>query len=170
MGRVAYLVTMRTEEQKAKSRENARRWRERNPDAARAAARRWKESNPEKIATANKRPRQRTYDSVKTKEWRDRRLINPEYRIRINAQANERATAIRRWLDAYKMKCGCADCGYSKHPVALDFDHIGSEKTMNVCNAKSIAQAKREIEKCVVRCSNCHRIKTLERLQQDRKS
>lgn len=108
------------------------------------------------------RPR-RTYDSAQAKAWREARLAEPGHRERLNAQANSRATAIRRWLDEYKVKVGCIDCGYNAHPVALDFDHVGDLKHRNVCNSKSIAQAQAEIELCEVRCSNCHRIKTQER-------
>ncbi len=61
---------------------------------------------------------------------------------------------------AYKLKNGCVDCGYALHPAALHFDHILGDKKMNVCNAKSISGAKEEIKKCVVRCANCHAIKT----------
>jgi hypothetical protein len=39
------------------------------------------------------------------------------------------------------------------------------EKLLNVSAAKSIAQARAEIEKCEVRCANCHRIKTWERMK-----
>lgn len=62
------------------------------------------------------------------------------------------------------MTVGCKDCGYNKHDVALDFDHIdpslksfsiGRELTRN-----SIKNIMNEIRKCVVRCSNCHRIKS----------
>ncbi len=81
----------------------------------------------------------------------------------MNAQANERATALRRWLDEYKVSVGCADCGYRANPVALDFDHVGDTKTRNVCASKSMAQARAEIELCEVRCANCHRVKTHER-------
>lgn len=97
---------------------------------------------------------------AKRRAWREARLAMPGYRERINLQANERATGIRRWLDAYKVEHGCIGCGYRAHPVALHFDHVRGGKTLNVCNAKSIGQAKREIAKCVVRCANCHAIKT----------
>ena len=30
----------------------------------------------------------------------------------------------RALIDAYKVKAGCADCGYNLHPEALDFDHL----------------------------------------------
>lgn len=156
---------MRTDEQKARSRENARRWRERNPDAAREASRHWRERNPEKAAEAGHRSRQRTYDPAKSKAWREARLADPAYRKRINRQQNERARAIRAHVNAVKVERGCVDCGYRSHHAALDFDHVGGDKAINVCNAKSIAQAEREIAKCVVRCSNCHRVKTWERLQ-----
>lgn len=92
--------------------------------------------------------------------WRLKRLTRPGYREHVNAISNARATRIRRWLDAQKLAAGCCDCGFRVHPSALHFDHISSNKTINVCNAKSITQAKKEISKCVVRCANCHAIKT----------
>jgi len=56
------------------------------------------------------------------------------------------------------------DCGYRGHPAALDFDHVRGEKTMAVSlmaeRYASWAKVLEEIEKCVVRCANCHRIKT----------
>ena len=151
---------MRTKEQKVRSREAARRFRERHPDSARAASRRWRERNPDKVRENNRRPRKRLYDSIKRKAWREKRLADPGYRDRINRQTNERATAIRRWLDDRKVSLGCVDCGFHSHPAALHFDHVKGEKTLNVCNSKSIAQAELEIAKCVVRCANCHAIKT----------
>jgi hypothetical protein len=47
--------------------------------------------------------------------------------------------------------------------MVLDFDHLG-DKTKNVCdfmqNNSSWEIVKKEIDKCQVLCSNCHRIKT----------
>lgn len=61
----------------------------------------------------------------------------------------------------YKRQHPCVFCGFS-NPVALDFHHKDSEekdenisKMMNGCSIKTILL---EIEKCVVLCSNCHRI------------
>jgi hypothetical protein len=108
------------------------------------------------------------YDADQHKAWRDKRNSDPAYRAKINRQANERARRIRDWLDAYKVEKGCTDCGYNDNPAALDFDHVNGDKRMNVCNAKSIAQAEREIPLCVVRCANCHRIKTVDRIRKDR--
>ena len=110
-----------------------------------------------------------TIPKHKVKEWRLARLDRPGYRQQINAQANDRALAIRRWLDNHKLATGCADCGYKLHPHALHFDHLGG-KEINVCSAKSIAQAQREIAKCEVRCANCHAIKTHDRRQAHKSS
>ena len=101
-------------------------------------------------------------DPEVARSWRRRwwSRLPRERRDRINAVANDRAIRIRRWLDAYKVRAGCVDCGFAGHHSALHFDHVRGEKKLNVCNAKSIAQARSEIEKCVVRCANCHAIKT----------
>jgi hypothetical protein len=101
-------------------------------------------------------------DKEQAKIWRRKWYANlPQKRKqRMLDVANLRATRIRRWLDAYKLKVGCVDCPYNKHPAALHFDHIKGKKKLNVSFAKSIKQAKKEIKKCVVRCANCHSERT----------
>jgi len=57
----------------------------------------------------------------------------------------------------------CVDCGESD-PVVLEFDHVRGEKTGGI--GKMISQSRplglimAEIEKCEVRCANCHKRKT----------
>ena len=116
--------------------------------------------NPDKVKANDRKPRSRKYDPVKSKAWRERRLLRPGYREHVNAVQNARMTGIRRWLDAYKIERGCVDCSFKKHPAALHFDHVKTGKTLNVCDSKSLAQAQKEIAKCVIRCANCHTIKT----------
>ena len=64
-------------------------------------------------------------------------------------------------------KSVCIDCG-NNNPLVLEFDHIIGDKlasiTKLVCNSASYELIDAEIAKCVIRCANCHRIKTIERL------
>lgn len=76
----------------------------------------------------------------------------------IKAQVN----AVAR---AKKMESGCVDCGYKAHHVALDFDHITDGKVRDVCQAMNLTQLYSEMEKCEVVCSNCHRIRTYNRMK-----
>lgn len=74
----------------------------------------------------------------------------------------ERRGAIQK----IKLDSGCVDCGYRKHPAALDFDHIDPmQKSFQISSSlgsRSWDEILSEIEKCEVRCANCHRIKTAE--------
>ena len=67
--------------------------------------------------------------------------------------------------DYLKDKC-CVDCG-NNNPIVLDFDHVKGKKRGNIgrlkIGANSIKYLQEEIDKCEIRCSNCHRIKTHER-------
>ena len=60
------------------------------------------------------------------------------------------------WLLAHP----CVDCGEGD-PVVLDFDHVRGEKdravSLMVRNGVSIEKLQAEIDKCDVRCANCHR-------------
>jgi hypothetical protein len=57
----------------------------------------------------------------------------------------------------------CVDCGQGD-PVKLEFDHVKGLKTDAICNlikrGLSWATIYEEIQKCEVRCCNCHRRKT----------
>lgn len=79
-------------------------------------------------------------------------------------KANTRQKDIRAFIANYKIERGCMDCGYNQHHSALEFDHIGTDKEINVCFSKSINQAMKEIAKCEIVCANCHRIRTYNRL------
>jgi hypothetical protein len=53
----------------------------------------------------------------------------------------------------------CNRCGYDKHIGALEFHHL-RDKDFNIGNFTNSAwnKIKKEIEKCELICSNCHRI------------
>jgi len=56
----------------------------------------------------------------------------------------------------------CVDCGESD-PACLDFDHVSGVKLANLSlmiHTYSLKSIIKEIEKCEVRCANCHRRKT----------
>ena len=58
----------------------------------------------------------------------------------------------------------CIDCGFDKHPAALHFDHIDPTiKQFDVAigiSHHSWNELVEEAEKCVIRCANCHAVKT----------
>lgn len=82
------------------------------------------------------------------------------------AKYKARLVKIRIWVNAFKLKAGCVDCGYKEHPAALDFDHVHGNKVCNISKLRTLKKIKEEIKKCVVRCANCHRIITLNRMQE----
>ena len=71
---------------------------------------------------------------------------------------------ITQEVNSYKLKKGCAHCGYNKEAVALDFHHEDrKDKIINVSahwktSWRQYQKMKKEIEKCIVLCANCHRI------------
>lgn len=62
---------------------------------------------------------------------------------------------------------GCIDCGYAAHAAALQFDHIENNKKSNVSDLIRSDYAwntiQQEIDKCVIRCANCHAVITAQR-------
>jgi hypothetical protein len=69
----------------------------------------------------------------------------------------------KNFIDELKMKTGCIDCGYSKHPEALQFDHLpGFKKHFEISKSylKPLEEVLDEIKKCEVVCACCHAIRT----------
>ena len=67
---------------------------------------------------------------------------------------------IKQYIDDYKLSRGCSVCGYSKCARALEFHHNG-DKEFGIANAVKnkygLKRIKREMDKCIILCSNCHK-------------
>lgn len=70
-------------------------------------------------------------------------------------------------IQEYKQGSPCADCGENYPYWIMDFDHL-DDKAFNISAFRTVTSdidvVKREIEKCEVVCSNCHRDRTHNRL------
>ena len=73
---------------------------------------------------------------------------------------------ISKYINDYKLSQGCQQCGYKINPYALQFHHIDANtKTKNVSywfrtSWKQLEKMKKEMEKCIVLCANCHSVET----------
>lgn len=131
---------------------------------------RWKTDNIDKVISAQliqnekRKGTIRPYNAEKRKQWRENKIKDIDYKNKINDSSRNRRVKIQNYLRNYKLTSGCCVCGYNSHHAALEFDHVRGIKSFNVCNAKSIKSAIAEIIKCDVVCSNCHKIRTYDRL------
>jgi len=67
-----------------------------------------------------------------------------------------------KWYRDLKESLSCIKCGFS-HPAVIDFHHRDPKDkeftiSVEIYNGFSIERIMKEIEKCDVLCSNCHRI------------
>ena len=85
-------------------------------------------------------------------------------KARKEANAKKYRDAVRAFLISYLSENPCVECGNSD-PIVLQFDQRESaEKEFNISdmirNKMSIPRIVAEIEKCDVRCANCHAKRT----------
>lgn len=115
-----------------------------------AARRRWNKWAKPRRELLNKQ--MRDYRAQRYKEdrfWRD---------------SGPKASELKAWLLKLKEK-PCADCGNSFPACCMDFDHRPDEKK-SYCIGTMFAHhysrslIERELNKCDLVCSNCHRIRT----------
>jgi hypothetical protein len=100
------------------------------------------------------KPCKRSYDNNHYNNSHTRK----EY-IRSNQDRREKET--NKYIVEYLLTHPCVDCGESDI-IVLEFDHVRGDKRGNISILKrsSLKAVKEEIEKCEVRCANCHRRKT----------
>ena len=100
---------------------------------------------------------------AKTKEQRN--ALNRASYARNKDQRQKRnrekkASAKTKWR-VYKSTLSCVYCGQN-HPATLDFHHIekhpSNRKVNKLVTNHAFKKALEEVKKCLVLCSNCHRI------------
>jgi hypothetical protein len=68
----------------------------------------------------------------------------------------------RELIIEYLSRSACADCGIAD-PIVLEFHHVGG-KTLSVCllvgRGYGRGRIEEELQRCLVLCANCHRIRT----------
>lgn len=83
-----------------------------------------------------------------------------KYSIRHKTYNRNYKISTKEWLIEYKKTLKCEICGEDRHYV-LDFHHRNPhEKDFNISKAYKNTNKEtimKEIEKCMVVCSNCHR-------------
>lgn len=83
-------------------------------------------------------------------------------KAKAKAKVFERRDEIERWFVEYRAELKCSRCPVN-HPACLDFHHLdpatkGIKIAQAVHDGWSIERIKEEMSKCIVLCSNCHRI------------
>jgi len=111
------------------------------------------------------------------KDYEDQKAYHKEWykrnkdKIRAKARKTNKKYKDRNmdYVRQIKSNNPCSDCGGFYHYSAMDFDHITEDKDKNVArmvrDSISIEKIQREIDKCELVCSNCHRLRTWRRLQ-----
>lgn len=105
------------------------------------------------------------YQSEKWKEYQRtyHRMWHQRHREKRLARIYERKRAIHDYVQNIKSQLHCVDCG-QRHPATLQFHHLNSEdKVFNISDAAqrgtSLDRIKKEMQKCIVLCANCHLIR-----------
>lgn len=103
--------------------------------------------------------------SLQQKEYQHLWYVQNKAKHIVRVRSNERKTtlAVQRKIKEYLLTHPCIDCGESDW-IVLEFDHCKGKKKLAIASMihrnyswKVILE---EINKCEVRCANCHRKKT----------
>lgn len=82
----------------------------------------------------------------------------------LSRKIRDARTLKRKYVRDYKLANSvCSDCKISYPPHILDFDHLRDKKfsiSGQGIKDNTLENIKKEIEKCEIVCSNCHRHRT----------
>ncbi|HVI42711.1 MAG TPA: hypothetical protein VM577_18970 [Anaerovoracaceae bacterium] len=86
---------------------------------------------------------------------------NPKHREDLLKRNQKYKEEIQKYIISYLKEHPCVDCGETDI-VVLEFDHLHSKKEniVRLIVNCSLSKIKEEIQKCAVRCANCHKRKT----------
>lgn len=116
-------------------------------EAHRAESLRYYHNNKEKVL-----PKVRAYRAA---------AKDPVVREARRRASRTKRRANKEYVWNYLLSHPCVDCG-EPNPLVLEFDHVKGEKKFDLSRPRTalLQPVIEEIAKCVVRCANCHRLKT----------
>ncbi len=78
----------------------------------------------------------------------------------ISAKGSEQRKQMKKWAVEYKGG-KCEKCGYNKCLEALDFHHLDPSQKDFILSDRNLIlswqEIKKELDKCILVCANCHR-------------
>jgi hypothetical protein len=143
-----------------KHKTNCREWYRNNAERKKEISRKYRKSNRDKIKEASKIYRSKNKDKIKEANKEANKKYYLSHKDVINKRVKIRRHARVDWFNEYKTKLKCHVCGESR-PLCLDFHHVNrAEKDTCIGNMLLNSRSKilKEMSKCIVLCSNCHRV------------
>ncbi len=114
----------------------------------------------------------RACKSTYNTEWHAKNRVR--HTAQIKAGKARLLAGHRELIDGLKRGNPCADCGLVFHPCAMDFDHVRGQKIDHVSKLSASAISRKrildELAKCELVCANCHRVRTYNRMREERVS
>lgn len=120
----------------------------------------WRAKNPE-IVKANNQAYFSTDEGKEKRKSHSKQWYQKNKKEHI-ANVIKKAKLAREWINEIK-SVPCMDCGKTFPPCCMDFDHRephSKEFDIALCVAYPREKLEKEIAKCDIVCSNCHRIRT----------
>jgi hypothetical protein len=109
--------------------------------------------------------KKRISNKEKQKQWASEHYLRNKEKMKLKAIANNKLARMRNkeFIENYLLSHPCVDCG-NNNIIVLEFDHVRDQKLYNVSDmvfrSFSLKTIQKEIDKCEIRCANCHRIVT----------
>ena len=133
----------------------------------------WNKRNRERINAHRKEIYRKNKGRINLhrKEYREKnkerkRLSDKKYYLKNKIKLNEKQREYhgkrqKEFLHAYKKGKSCVLCGYNEHEEILQFHHKDKreklfEITLFKIAKRSSEELKKEIDKCILICPNCH--------------
>ncbi len=100
-----------------------------------------------------------------SEQLRNWRLNNPD-KVRLYRSSRKAARTKKKfeqkfasWYASFKLKLGCAICGYKKSAAALDWHHVTRRNGKYGKPFRWLIRLRQtsKVVKCLLVCSNCHR-------------
>lgn len=141
-----------------KAKEYNKKYYQKNREKKKKYEREWYLKNSER-EKKRKREYYNTHPEYRKNKLKNNKQWQKNNREKRKEYFKKRYQKMKQFIDDYKLSKGCAICGYKKYAEVLEFHHNNRDKEFSIGGMKNytLKKIKKEMEKCVLLCANCHR-------------